>query len=107
EGQAVQPLVGPLQREVQPGPPQVPEALVVLLDLGHEAPAPGLGLDQHVEMPAGGVVGDVLEPGTTTTALADEPVPGRPRRQPGLDPADVWRVVEDNAEAAFGRQPPT
>ena len=110
--EALQALVGGLQGEVEPGPAQVGEVAVVLLDLGHEPPPAGLRLDQDVVASGDGVVGDVLEPGPAAPVLADQAVAGRAGRQLGRDPADVGPVVEHHVEAvlpgqdAAGLQPP-
>ena len=94
-GQALEALVGPLQRDVEPSRRQRPQVAVELVDLGHEpGPAPHR-LDQKEEPPVGRVVGDVLV-ADRAVRLPDQRRPRVARAQPRVDPGDVRQVVEDH-----------
>src|SRR5213079_1842833 len=85
-GQALQALVRPVEREVEPGLADIAETGVVLLHLGHVRPVvAGQRLDQDVEAAVPRVVGDVLEAAAVPLLLPDHGV-GRGRRgQLGAD----------------------
>src|ERR1022692_2837622 len=104
--QALQALVGPVEREVQPCRRHITEVSVVLLHFGHEAlRPPGQGFDQHIEAIGLAIVCDVLKSSAVAVVLLDDAVALR-AQEPGADARDAGQVVENDVEGAvFGEDP--